>query len=228
MAVVAPDPEDLTARARIRDAALRHFGEHGFERATIRGIAETAGVSSGLVRHHFGSKQALREACDDHLVKVLRRLNEQVRADPTPGDVNYVAVARSTLGPYQRYLARALADGSAAALFDEVVVLGERWLADADKSRPDPPDVDLKTRATVITAMALSITVLHQHVSRGMGVELFSPEGDQLLARTLIDIYSHPMLSLADAASTRAALDKIQHDATRADPLHQHEEHHDD
>ena len=57
------DPEDLTARARIRDAALLHFGEQGFDRATIREIARTAGVSSGLVRHHFGSKQALREAC---------------------------------------------------------------------------------------------------------------------------------------------------------------------
>ncbi|MGA8112556.1 MAG: TetR family transcriptional regulator, partial [Actinocatenispora sp.] len=38
-----PDPEDLTARARIRDAAMRQFGELGFERATIRGIAEAAG-----------------------------------------------------------------------------------------------------------------------------------------------------------------------------------------
>jgi AcrR family transcriptional regulator len=94
-----PDPADLTARARIREAALLHFGEHGFERATIRGIAETAGVSSGLVRHHFGSKQALREACDAHLVAVVRRLNDQVRADLAPDDVNYVATARAAMGP---------------------------------------------------------------------------------------------------------------------------------
>jgi hypothetical protein len=39
-------PADLTARARIRDAALRLFGEQGFDQATIRGIAEAAGVSS--------------------------------------------------------------------------------------------------------------------------------------------------------------------------------------
>ncbi|MFC7644136.1 helix-turn-helix domain-containing protein [Streptosporangium lutulentum] len=72
MTTAGPDPEDLTARARIRDAAMLHFGEHGFERATIREIAATAGVSSGLVRHHFGSKQELREACDAHLVKMVR------------------------------------------------------------------------------------------------------------------------------------------------------------
>jgi AcrR family transcriptional regulator len=212
-----PDPEDLTARARIRDAALSHFGEHGFERATIRGIAETAGVSSGLVRHHFGSKQGLREACDAHLAKMVRRLNDQVRANPTASDVNYVAAARAVVGPYQRYLARALAEGSATALFDEMVELSEQWLAEADQSRPDPPESDRKTRAAVSTAMALSIIVLHQHVSRAMGVEVFSPEGDQLLARALIDIYSHPMLGLEDAALIRVALDRIQNTSTQAE-----------
>jgi AcrR family transcriptional regulator len=204
------EPEDLTARARIRDAALRQFGEHGFERATIRGIAETAGVSSGLVRHHFGSKEALREACDEYLARLIRRLNDQVRDDPTPADVNYVAAARTAVGPYQRYLARALAEGAAAPLFDEMVGLTAQWLADGDSKRPDPPDVDAKTRATVTTAMALAITILHQHVSRSMGVDVFSPEGDQLLARSLIDIYSHPMMSLEDAALARAALDRIK------------------
>ncbi|MFC7734043.1 TetR/AcrR family transcriptional regulator [Actinomadura keratinilytica] len=39
--------EDLTARARIRDAALREFAEHGVSGATIRGIAKAAGVSPG-------------------------------------------------------------------------------------------------------------------------------------------------------------------------------------
>ena len=207
MTTTRPDPEDLTARARIRDAAMLHFGEHGFERATIRGIAETAGVSSGLVRHHFGSKQALREACDDHLAKLIRQLNDQVLAEVTPGDVNYVAAARAAMGPYHRYLARALAEGAAAPLFDEMVELGEQWLADADRKRSDPPGADRKTRAAVVTAMALATVVLHQHVSRAIGADVFSPEGDLLLARALIDIHSRPMLSPQDAASAQAALD---------------------
>ncbi|MEU7855556.1 helix-turn-helix domain-containing protein [Nonomuraea sp. NPDC049141] len=204
---IGPDPEDLTARARIRDAALRHFGEHGFERATIRGIAETAGVSSGLVRHHFGSKEALRDACDDYLAKLVRRLNDQVRADTLPSDVNYVAVARATFGPYQQYVARALSEGRAATVFDELVRLSEEWIVEYDRSRPDPPQVPRKARAAVVTAMALSVSVLHQHISRAMGVEVYSPEGDRLLAQTLIDIYSHPMLSLEDAAKYQEALD---------------------
>jgi AcrR family transcriptional regulator len=65
--------EDLTGRARIRDAALEQFGVHGFDGATIRGIAEAAGVSSGLVQHHFGSKDALRRACDEAVLELVRR-----------------------------------------------------------------------------------------------------------------------------------------------------------
>ncbi|WP_433258869.1 TetR/AcrR family transcriptional regulator [Streptosporangium sp. CA-135522] len=225
------DPEDLTARARIRDAAMLHFAEQGFERATIRGIAETAGVSSGLVRHHFGSKQALREACDAHLVKMIRRLNDEVRSGHALDKTNPVATANAAMGPYRGYLARALVEGSAEAVFDQMVELTEEWLADADRKRPDAPDVDRKVRAAVSTAMALAVAVLHKHLSRGMGVDLFSPEGDLLLARALIDIHSHPMLSIEDAAETRAALDRLQLAPSRTDrgaPPRQREEHHHD
>ncbi|GAA2821249.1 TetR/AcrR family transcriptional regulator [Crossiella cryophila] len=208
MSSATPDPADLTARARIRDAAMRHFGEHGFDAATIRGIAETAGVSSGLIRHHFGSKQALREACDQHLVALIRRLNDEVRADPFGGEVNQVALARAAMGPYQRYLGRALAEGAATAVFDEMVALSEQWIVDGDARRSDPPEVQARPRAVVATAMALSVAVLHEQISRGLGVEVFSPAGDELLARTLLEIYSRPMLTPAEAKLARAALDR--------------------
>ncbi|MFI6604613.1 TetR/AcrR family transcriptional regulator [Nonomuraea sp. NPDC050536] len=200
------DPDDLTARARIREAALQQFGEHGFERATIRGIAEAAGVSSGLVRHHFGAKEALRDACDEYLVKALVQINDQVRAAPNPPDVNYLAVASAAFGPYQRYVARALTEGRAAPLFDKLVELGAQWLADLDAKRPDPPTVSREARATVGAAMALSVSVLHEHVSRGLGVDLSSPEGGDLLARVMLDLYSHPYLTPEEAAEYLAHL----------------------
>ena len=72
-----PAFEDLTARARIRDAALRLFGERGMDGATVRDIAKSAGVSGGLVRHHFGSKDGLRARCDAYALERLLRLKEQ-------------------------------------------------------------------------------------------------------------------------------------------------------
>ena len=43
--------------AWIREAALEHFARDGYDRATIRAIAQTAGVSPGPLRHHYGSKE---------------------------------------------------------------------------------------------------------------------------------------------------------------------------
>ncbi|MFI6294602.1 TetR/AcrR family transcriptional regulator [Nonomuraea sp. NPDC050790] len=216
MARIEADLEDLNARARLRDAAMRLFGEQGFEKATIRDIAEAAGVSSGLVRHHYGSKLALREACDEYLVKEIRRLAEETDVHVAPAEVNPVGAGLARLGPYQRYLARALAEGWATEVFDEMTRLCERWLEEADRARTDPPFADRKARATLATAMALTVPVLYQHISRGLGVDLATPEGAHLLAVTLLDIYSHPLLSPETAATMRDALDKLRARTTQS------------
>jgi len=203
------DPEDLTARARIRDAALAHFGEHGFDKATIRDIAETAGVSSGLVRHHFGSKQALREACDDYLLRTVRRLNDEVWDAVAAGDVGRATAARVPMGPYQRYIGRTLVDGSGGELFDAIVEMGEAWLTLVDERRTDPPQADRRNRAALVAAMALAVPMLRDHLTRAMGVDLTTPEGDVVLMRTLVDLHSHPLMSQEEAAAARAGLDRI-------------------
>jgi AcrR family transcriptional regulator len=163
---------DLTARARIREAALRRLAEEGYERATIRGIARTAGVSPGLLRHHFGSKQDLRRSCDEYVSEQLRRINARLLDDP--GDA---ARAQRAAKPFRRYIARALADGSATAgpIFDEMVTASELWLARADQARPDPPAVDHRIRAALVTAMAAGIPLLHEQLSRAMGTDIFGP-----------------------------------------------------
>ncbi|WP_078289074.1 helix-turn-helix domain-containing protein [Mycobacterium sp. D16R24] len=203
--MTTPDPDDLTARARIRDAALHEFGEKGYDGATIRGIAARAGVSSGLLRHHFGSKQELRDACDEYLVKTMRDINEQVQTNVERGDVHYVS-ARIPIGQYQDYISRALVDGSAGQVFDEMVAMTEGWLASADHYRVFPADVDVRSRATVITAMALAVPLLQQHVSRGLGIDVNSPEGDLKMAATLVDVYANPLLTPEQAQSAREDL----------------------
>jgi len=55
-------------RARILEVARLHFERQGFEGASIRGIAEEAGVASGTVLLHFGDKASLLHAAlHDHL-----------------------------------------------------------------------------------------------------------------------------------------------------------------
>lgn len=54
-----------------RDALLQiasaHFARFGFDGASLRAIADEAGLAHGVIRHYFGSKDALWEAAADFL-----------------------------------------------------------------------------------------------------------------------------------------------------------------
>jgi AcrR family transcriptional regulator len=52
-------PGSSSTREEIATAARRQFAELGYERTTIRGVAQKAGVDPALVHHFFGSKQKL-------------------------------------------------------------------------------------------------------------------------------------------------------------------------
>jgi TetR/AcrR family transcriptional regulator, regulator of cefoperazone and chloramphenicol sensitivity len=65
---------DRTARAVIRDEALRLFSGRGPDGVSVRQIAAAAGVSPGLVLHHFGSKEGLCRAVDEHVLGLFDRM----------------------------------------------------------------------------------------------------------------------------------------------------------
>jgi AcrR family transcriptional regulator len=52
-------PGPSGTREAILAAAGRHFAHHGYDRASLRGIAADAGVDQKLVAYFFGSKQQL-------------------------------------------------------------------------------------------------------------------------------------------------------------------------
>jgi AcrR family transcriptional regulator len=52
-------PGKSGTREAILAAAGRHFAQHGYDRASLRGIAAEAGVDQKLIAHFFGSKQQL-------------------------------------------------------------------------------------------------------------------------------------------------------------------------
>jgi len=52
-------PGESGTREAIAAAARRLFSERGYDRTTIRGIAEAADVDPALINHFFGSKQEL-------------------------------------------------------------------------------------------------------------------------------------------------------------------------
>jgi AcrR family transcriptional regulator len=196
--------DDLTARARIRDAALAEFGERGVAGATIRGIAERAGVSPALVQHHFGTKEGLRGACDAHVLEYLRGQTKAGLDEGRIGESAFLAQLYASAPPLMRYLARALVDGSpaAATVFDEVVDLTEAHLVDV------PGLSDARTRAVVYTAMRLGVTVLHEHVSRGLGEDLFAAA--PRVGRATLDVTAPAIMPVGLAERVRDGLDRFE------------------
>lgn len=52
-------PGGADTRAQLLDAARTEFAERGFDGATVRAIAERAGVDAAMVNHWFGGKEQL-------------------------------------------------------------------------------------------------------------------------------------------------------------------------
>lgn len=204
-----PAFDDLTARARIREAAMEQFADQGFEQATVRGIATAAGVSPGLLRHHYGSKAELRDAVDAHVLAEVRRVSDEVVGDVEQGSMVRAAMSRQSLRPFRSYLARALLDGSPliGPLFDEMVEYSQRTVEQADERRADAPLIDSRTRGALLTAMSLGIPLLRQHLSRVLGADIFSDQGERLLTLASLDLYSHVLISPELAESARAGFE---------------------
>lgn len=63
MVSLSEAPHDASdSRARLLDAALRLFAEHGFAKTSIRQIAEAASVNTALISYYFGDKKGLYRA----------------------------------------------------------------------------------------------------------------------------------------------------------------------
>ena len=58
---------DLNNRTRLLQAATDSFAEYGYEGASLRTIADNAGVSFQLISYYFGSKEELWVATVDYL-----------------------------------------------------------------------------------------------------------------------------------------------------------------
>jgi AcrR family transcriptional regulator len=69
-------------REAILDAARRAFAEQGYQHATIRGVAELAGVDPALVHHYFGTKQELFVAAIQLPVNPVEQLAAVLAEEP--------------------------------------------------------------------------------------------------------------------------------------------------
>jgi len=140
--------DDLTAAARIRDAAIEQFGEHGFG-VGLRSIAEAAGVSAALVIHHFGSKDGLRKACDDYVAEEIRsgKLEAMRSSDPATW---FAAMAEiEEYAPLMAYLVRSMQAGGdlAKMLWQRMIDNAAEYMEEGVRAGTIKPSRDPQARA---------------------------------------------------------------------------------
>lgn len=200
MSSMAADEGDLTAKATIRNAALRLFADRGHDAVTVRQIATAAGVSPALVVHHFGSKEGLRVAVDGYAAQTFDSLFAQAEQDLTEvlTEDNWVSVAEMFArafppgSPLPAYLRRLLLvnDPAGAALFGRWYALTRRLLDSMTEAGVARPTEDPAVRAAFLLVNDLTLVMLRNQVAAAIGVDPLTPEGITRWTKEISAVYT--------------------------------------
>lgn len=170
-------------RDAILAAARAEFAANGYDRATIRGIARSAGVDPALVHHYFGTKtdvfaaavqypvrptdvvELLTTTGPEELGMTLASLFVRIGDDPE-GQASVLAIVRS-----------AVAQDEAAAMFREFI---SRAVLSVIAPRLPFPEREARARLELAVSHMVGLTLM-RHVMRIEPVA--SMPADELVAR---------------------------------------------
>jgi AcrR family transcriptional regulator len=140
--------DDLTTTARIRDAAIDLFGREGFS-VGVRAIATAAGVSPGLVIHHFGSKEGLRKVCDDFVAELIRDSKTETIRSSDPATWLSAVAEIEGYAPLMSYLVRTLQSTGelSKTLWTTMIDNAEQYIEEGVQAGTIRPSVDPEARA---------------------------------------------------------------------------------
>jgi AcrR family transcriptional regulator len=180
--MVSVPSSDLTGYARIRNAALEGFARDGVKATSIRAVARRAGVSAGLVQHHFPTKASLRAAVNAHVVALVgSSFADMPAAAPDANPFEELGGRVTRLVGEQpdalRYAARAIVEDDHAALdlFDSLVAIARaQWelLAGAGRLRPD---LDFQWAALHTVVFNLGTVLFAKAIDRHLEHPFFTP-----------------------------------------------------
>jgi len=166
---------------RILNAALKTFAARGTEATSLRMIAAAAGVSLGLVQHHFVTKANLIQAVDDHVTTMLTALLATPASAPADDPVADIADRVTSLladhGDVVDYLCRALVDATPTGtrVFDTLVaVAGGHW-AQLQEQGLAKPNLDPLWMTLNPLVLVLGMFILRKELNRHLPEDLTSP-----------------------------------------------------
>ncbi len=152
----APETERRSAPDALVEATLDCIAERGIQATTVRAVAARAGVTNGLIRHHFASKANLIVAAYRRTMELITASSMAVLAardgEPRERLVRFVAATLEgqaseyrMLSLWATFVSQSRVDPAIAAVRDESYVrlrrATEPLIADvfAAAGRPRPP-----------------------------------------------------------------------------------------
>ena len=153
-------------REAILTAAREAFAAHGYEKATIRGIARAAGVDPALVHHFYGPKEDVFKAAVEAVLGPLAEATEGAGHGGDPAQTG-ARLASAVVSLWEREptksamlgaLRAAVASDTAAKLVRELV---QEHAVSVIAASTDQPDAELRANLIGITIIG---TALMRHV----------------------------------------------------------------
>jgi AcrR family transcriptional regulator len=189
---------DLTAQARIRTAAIAHFAREGFQKAKLRAIATTAGVSEALIFHHFGSKDGLRRTCDEYVLHVL--IERARTAGRATGVQELVGAYLSSPEEYQlhvQYMARAIQEDAPAAgtFVDAMVEESEAIFRAGAAAGTMRAFSDPRALAVLNLVLNLALLTMAPPLTRALGYQRLGPDVLRRIAVPSFELYTHGLFT---------------------------------
>jgi AcrR family transcriptional regulator len=160
MARTGRRPGNSGTREAILRAATEEFGEHGYDQATIRGVARHAGVDAALVHHYFGRKQDLFVASLELPVNPADVAASMLADDPEVAGERIVGLFVSVWDhganrqPLMALLRSAVTSEQAAAMLREFAT---REVFSRVVQRLDQPDAQLRANLVVSQLIGLAM-----------------------------------------------------------------------
>lgn len=189
---------DAPLRDKILRAGLELFGSQGFAATTVRQIANRAGVSVGLVNHHFGSKEGLRIACDEWAMSTIGgEKNLFAEAGGSLPELGRYLDDHPEFAPLMDYLTTTFREGGPAAdrVFDLLVEVSENLLKTGIAAGTIRPVEDVGGLAAVLTAYSLGASLLSKPLATKLGGEsLLDKEAYAAYARISLDLFQRGLL----------------------------------
>lgn len=200
MGKTAKSAEQAGGKLRLIKVAMRMFADKGYDGITVRDISAAAEVSVGLINHHFGSKEGLREAVDKYFIEQFEEVLFEERPVPrseAEGLAQSVEFTENWINRHiddwdltKAYMRRALLEGSdwGAGLFERFYNVVRTSVDRMDADGKIRPDVDRLWLPLLVMYLELGTLLLEPYVERVLGKSGFDRELWRRRHRAYIDL----------------------------------------